>query len=87
MQIAELFTKALGRNITHVKITEEQMAAAMEQFMPGDYARMLAGLDTAVKEGKENRLSDVVLKVTGRTPMKFEVYLGECVARGVWDKK
>jgi len=86
-EIAELFTKALGRKITHVKITEEQEAAAMEQFMPGDYARMLAALDTAIKEGKESRLNDTVLKVTGRPPKKFEVYLGECMARGVWDKK
>jgi hypothetical protein len=73
--------------ITHVKISEEQMAATMEQFMPSDYAKMLAGLDTAIKEGKEDRLSDVVLNVTGRPPKKFEVYLGECVPRGVWDKK
>lgn len=87
LQIAECFTKALGRKITHVKITEEQEAAAMGQFMPADYARMLAALDTAIKEGRENRLNDTVLKVTERPPKKFEVYLGECVARGVWDKK
>ncbi|KAG1729588.1 ergot alkaloid A [Suillus lakei] len=87
-EIAEIFTKALGRTITHVKITEDQLAAGMEQWgiLP-DYARMLAGLDTAIKDGKENRLNDVVLKVTGHPPKKFEVYLGECTARGVWDKK
>ena len=87
LQIAERFTEALGRKITHMKITEEQEAAAMEQFMPTDYARMLAALDTAIKEGKENRLNETVLKITGRPPKKFEVYLGECVAMGVWDKK
>lgn len=86
-EVAELFTKVLGRKITHVKITEEQAAAAMKQFMPADYAKMLAALDTAIKEGKENRLNDTVLKVTGRPPKKLEVYLGECMARGVWDKK
>jgi hypothetical protein len=85
-QIAGVFTKALGRKITHMKITEEQLAKAMEQFMPDNYARMLAALDTAVKGGKENRLNDVVLNVTGRPPKKFEVYLGECMARGIWDK-
>jgi festuclavine dehydrogenase len=87
-QIAEIFTKALGRTITHIKITEDQVAAGMEQWgIPPDYARMLAGLDTAIKDGKENRLNDVVLKVTGHPPKKFEVYLGECTAREVWDKK
>jgi festuclavine dehydrogenase len=83
-----MFTKALGRKITHLKITEDQLVAVVEKWgVPADYAKMLAGLDTAVKEGKENRLNDVVLKVTGRPPKKFEVYLRECVARGVWDKK
>ena len=87
-QIAEIFTKALGRTITHIKITEDQAAAGMEQWgIPPDYAKMLAGLDTAVKDRKENRLNDVVLRVTGHPPKKFEVYLEECVARGVWDKK
>ena len=87
MQIAEIFTKALGRTITHVKITGDQVAAGMEQWaIPPDYARMLAGLDTAIKDGKENRLNDVVLKVTGHPPKKFEVYLRECTIRGVWDK-
>lgn len=85
-EIAEVFTKALGRKITHMKVSEEQLANAMEQFMSDDYARMLAALDTAIKDGKENRLNDVVLKITRRPPKKFEVYLGECMARGVWDK-
>jgi festuclavine dehydrogenase len=55
--------------------------------MSSDYARMLASLDTAIKDGKENRLNDVVLKVTGHPPKKFETYLGECMEKGVWDKK
>ena len=70
-----------------MKITEEQLAKTMEQFIPDDFARMLAALDTAIKDGKENRLNDVVLKVTGRPPKKFKVYLGECMAKGIWDKK
>lgn len=83
-----MFTKALGRKITHVKISEDEAASQMEGWgiEPG-YARMLAQLDTAVKDGKEERLNDVVLKITGHPPKKFEVYLGECIARGVWDKK
>lgn len=62
--------------------------AGMEQWgVPLDYARMLAALETEIRGWKENRLNDVVLKLTGRPPKKFEVYLGECIARGVWDKK
>jgi festuclavine dehydrogenase len=87
-QIADFFTKALGRTIINVKITEDQVSAGMEQWgIPPNYARMLAGLDTAIKDGKENRLNDVVLKVTGHPLKKFEVYLRECTTRGVWDKK
>ena len=64
------------------------MAAGMEQFgVPSDYALLLAGLDTAIKDGKEERLNDVVLNITGHSPKRFEAYLGECVEKGVWDKK
>ncbi|KAG0652081.1 Agroclavine dehydrogenase [Hyphodiscus hymeniophilus] len=86
-QIAEIFTKALGRKITHVKITEDESIAALKQYgVAADYAQMLADLDTAIREGKEKRLNDVVLKVTGHNPKKFEAYLEDCMARGAWNK-
>lgn len=69
-------------------ISEEEMAKAMMGFGIGeDYARMLAGLDTAIREGKEDRLNGVVKDVTGEEPKKLEVFVDECVGRGIWVKK
>jgi festuclavine dehydrogenase len=47
-QVAEILTKKLGREITHVKLTEDELADAMTNFgIPGDYARLLAQLDNS----------------------------------------
>jgi hypothetical protein len=37
--------------ITHVKTTEAQLAEGIARFMPEEYAKMLAGLDTMIREG------------------------------------
>jgi len=86
-EVAELFTKKLGRKITHVKISEEEYAKDMANFMPEDYAKMLAELETVIKNGGEERLNDVVLNVTGREPKRLEDFVDECAKKGIWDKK
>lgn len=86
-EVAELFTKKLGRKITHVNISEEEYAKGMANFMPEDYAKLLAGLETVIKNGGEKRLNDVVLKVTGREPRGLEDFVDEWAKKGVWDKK
>ena len=55
--------------------------------VPGDYARLLAQLDTAIKNGEEERLNSVVLDVTGREPTRFEDFADRCVEKSVWVKK
>ena len=55
--------------------------------MQPEYAEVLAQLDTAVKNGIENRLNDDVLRVTGKEPRKFEDYVDEYVKKGVWARK
>lgn len=39
--------------------------------MPRDYTEMMGGLDTAIKNGSEDRTNSVVLAVTGKQPKKF----------------
>lgn len=51
--------------------------------MPGDYAKMLAELETVIKNGEEERLNVVVVKVTGREPRGLEESLDEIVRKGV----
>lgn len=85
--MAELFTKKLGRKITHVKISEEEYAKGMANFLPEDYAKLLAGLETVIKDGGEERLNDVVRKVTGEEPRRLEDFVDEWAKKGIWDKK
>lgn len=59
----------------------------MAKFIPEDYAKMLAELETWIKKGGEEKLNDVVLKVTGREPKGLEEFVDENVRKGVWDKK
>ncbi|KAH8663397.1 fungal-specific transcription factor domain-containing protein [Tricladium varicosporioides] len=83
--VAQMLTKKLGREVSHVNISEAQLAEGMAGFgIAPEYARMLAELDTYIKEGKEANLNGDVEKVTGRQPKKLETFLDECIAKGVW---
>lgn len=67
--IAGILSKVLNRSITHVKISESELAAAIHSNgIPEDYAKMLASLDTKISNGVEARMNNVVKEVTGREP-------------------
>jgi festuclavine dehydrogenase len=88
IQVAELLAKSLGRKITHVKLSESQLAEAMTRFgIPVDYAKVLAQLDTAIKSGEEERLNSVILDVTAHEPTRFHDFVKRCVESGVWVKQ
>lgn len=72
VKVAAILSDVLGRKITHVNLSEEQLAAGIvANGIPEDYAAILAAMDTAIAHGAENRLNNTVKKVTGRTPRKF----------------
>ncbi|RYP86587.1 hypothetical protein DL770_004886 [Monosporascus sp. CRB-9-2] len=76
--IAGILTEVLGREIAHGDISEAELARRHQGFgMPAQYAVILAAMDTAVKNGSEDRLSDVVLQVTGRPPRRFRDFAEE----------
>ncbi|GKT88752.1 glycoside hydrolase family 2 protein [Colletotrichum tofieldiae] len=50
---------------------DELVERFASQGMPRDYAEMMSGLDTAIKNGSENRTNSVVLALTGKQPRKF----------------
>lgn len=86
--VTEILTQKLQRKITHVKISEGELAAGMTtDGVPADYSRLLAQLDTAIKNGAEERLNRVVLEVTGREARRFLEYVDGCVESGIWMKK
>lgn len=53
------------------------MAKMMANSMPEDYAKMLAELDTVIKNGGEEKLNGVVLSVTGRPSRGLEDFMDE----------
>jgi festuclavine dehydrogenase len=78
----------LGRKIVHVKISEDEEAVRMESFgIPGDYARMLAELDTHISQGKEDITSDVIPQLGRKEPRGLESFLEEYARKGAWEKK
>jgi festuclavine dehydrogenase len=86
--VAELLTKKSGRKITHIKLSESQLAEAMTNLgIPVDYAKLLAQLDTVIKNGEEERLNSVILDITGHEPTRFQDFVDRCVESGVWVKQ
>ncbi|KAI1464141.1 NAD(P)-binding protein [Daldinia caldariorum] len=76
--LAEIFTSALGRKITHVDLTESELAERWTSLgLPAEFSAALASLDTAVRHGSEERTSDDVRRITGREPKRFRDFVEE----------
>lgn len=87
-EVAEIISKALGRKITHVRISEEESAEMLHSIgIPEDYARILAQLDTHIAEGKEEIQNNTIFEVTGKQPVRLEDFIHECIAKRIWVKK
>ncbi|RYP93153.1 hypothetical protein DL770_000727 [Monosporascus sp. CRB-9-2] len=71
-QVAGILSSVLGREITHVKLTEDELTKHLESTgMPVEDARMLAGMDVMIREGAEDKTNNVVEELTGAPPMPF----------------
>ena len=73
MQIAAKLSSGLGREVVHVKLSEEE---ELQRFLgigiPEHIAKLLTRIEIASTNGKEERLNDAVEKVTGRPPQTFD---------------
>lgn len=72
--IAAVVTGVTGREVTHRRLTYEQMRDRLAPTMPVEFAAMLAGLDRAIAEGSEDRTTDTVHRLTGRPPGTFRAF-------------
>ena len=69
-----------------MKITEAQSLAGLMAFgIPEEYAKELAGMERLIKDGKEERVNDVVEVVTGKKPIGLKEFVAR--NRGAWEKK
>ncbi|KAF4782557.1 AFUA_2G17970 family ergot alkaloid biosynthesis protein [Colletotrichum scovillei] len=71
-EVAGILSGVLGRKIVHKRLSSQELVDRYAaQGMPRDYAEMMGGLDTAIKNGSEDRTNSVVLAVTGKQPKQF----------------
>ena len=86
--VASVRVDAERLEITHVSISEEEIVSVFSSIgLAPELVKALAAMDTAIKDGAEDRLNDAVLKVTGKKPKTLEEFVDEVVGMGVWEKK
>ncbi len=78
LQAAAKLSKVLGREIVHVKLSEQEL---MQQYLkiglPQHVAGYLTYLEAITAKGNEDMTNDVVLRVTGRPPKTLDEYIQE----------
>ncbi|MDH6229080.1 NAD(P)H-binding protein [Streptomyces sp. MJP52] len=73
--IATIITEVTGRPVVHRRLSYEQMRDRLTTQVPVEFAAMLAGMDRAIAEGAEDRITDTVQRLTGRPPRAFRALL------------
>ncbi|MER6328261.1 NAD(P)H-binding protein [Streptomyces sp. NPDC001034] len=73
--IAVIITEVTGRPVTHRRLSYEQMRDHLAAQLPVEFAAMLAGMDRAIAEGAEDRVTDTVQRLTGRPARTFRAVL------------
>jgi uncharacterized protein YbjT (DUF2867 family) len=75
--IAATMTEVTGRLVVHRSLSYEQMRDRLAAQIPEEFAAMLAGMDRAIAEGSEDRVTDAVQHLTGRPARTFRAFLEE----------
>ncbi|MFJ1749809.1 NmrA family NAD(P)-binding protein [Streptomyces sp. NPDC088116] len=70
-EVAATVGHVTGRPVRHRPLTYEQMRDRLAVGIPAEFAALLAGLDRAIAEGAEDRVTPTVEEVTGRPPRSF----------------
>jgi uncharacterized protein YbjT (DUF2867 family) len=75
--VAAIMTEVTGRLVVHRSLSYEQMRDRLATQIPEEFAAMLAGMDRAIAEGSEDRVTDAVQRLTGRPARTFRAFLEE----------
>ncbi|MEU0149900.1 NmrA family NAD(P)-binding protein [Streptomyces sp. NPDC006288] len=73
--VATIITQVTGLPVEHHRLSYEQMRDRLEAQVPLEFASMLAGMDRAIAEGAEDRITDTVQRLTGRPARGFRALL------------
>ena len=84
-QVSNIISRIMGQSIQHESLSDDELRNSMIQAgMPEDYATALAGLDIAIREeGREDQVTDTVLRLTGNSPISLEQFVQNHIA--VWN--
>ncbi|MFI7363621.1 NAD(P)H-binding protein [Streptomyces sp. NPDC050149] len=73
--VAATLTRFTGRPVNHHHLSYEEMRGRLAAHVPPEFASMLAGMDRAIAEGAEDRVTDTVQRLTGRPASSFRDFL------------
>ncbi|SIN87726.1 ergot alkaloid biosynthesis protein, AFUA_2G17970 family [Parasphingorhabdus marina DSM 22363] len=81
-EVAEVLSDALGITIIHQKLSEKDLAGRIQSGgLSRIYAELLAAMDTAIAAGGEDRLTDSVVVLTGKTPRDLTGFVARNIER------
>ncbi len=67
--VAKILTEVTKNPVTHHNLSEAELSVRYRAAgLPEAYATTLAAMDTSIAEGSEDRVTDNVLRITGRQP-------------------
>ncbi|KAJ4338845.1 hypothetical protein N0V95_007943 [Ascochyta clinopodiicola] len=82
-EVAKKLSKALGKDIEHVKLSEQERVEVLVQAgLSAYYARFFTNVETKAAEGIEAALNAVVEDVTGHAAKSLDVFIEE--NRAMW---
>ena len=79
--VAEIYGDVTGRQTVHEAVDQGSVEQRLSGVMAPEAAGMLARLDTLVGSGAEDRVTDTVERITGRSPLDLRTVLERELAR------
>ncbi|MCC3777685.1 NAD(P)H-binding protein [Streptomyces sp. UNOB3_S3] len=80
--VAAVVTEVTGRPVVHRPLSYEELRDRLAALMPEEFAAMLAGMDRAIAEGAEDRVTDTVRRLTGRPARGFRAVMARELGHG-----
>ena len=85
-EAVEEITRAVGRDIRYVQVSEDQYASGLEKIgLPPEFVWLVNYIFTTVMDGRNAHLSDGVQRALGREPRDFTDYARAAASTGVWN--
>lgn len=75
---ADVLTRRTGRTVRHRSVPADEAAHRIaEHGIPAEFARVLAAMDVAIRDGAEDRVTNTVETITGRPARSFSAFAAE----------